>query len=246
MTDITDDLPTDLESRSARQLSRTARIALLRELSGAIGHELNQPLTSILSNAQAAERFLEAGRANPQEMREILADIVAETKRAGEAIRRLGVHLDHETTGAQPLDVRAVIRRTLAMARSELRGRDCRVSVQLPPRLPLVHGSLTQLEQVLLSLLMYAGAADTQSGSRVEISAQAEAVDGGMHLTVRGYGYKSDPDQPAHATNPYCLSFGLCRTIIAVHGGRLLATNDAEGNSAFHITLPVYKKEENA
>ena len=103
--DITERKQTELEIAQQRnELAHLSRVTMLGELSGSLAHELNQPLTAILSNAQAAQRFLAHDNADLDEVRDILTDIVAEDKRAGEIIRRLRLLLEEgrsPATGAR-------------------------------------------------------------------------------------------------------------------------------------------------
>ena len=129
---------------------------MLGELSGSLAHELNQPLMGILSNAQAARRFLAADNANLDEVREILDDIVEDDRRAGEVIRRLRALLKRGEVRHAPLDIRNVVDDVLRLTRNDLMNRDVAVSAELAPDLPTVLGDRIQLQQVLLNLVINA------------------------------------------------------------------------------------------
>ena len=146
-----------------RELTHLSRVAILGELSGALAHELNQPLTAILSNAQAAQRFLAQEPLDLAEVRDILGDIVDEDKRAGEVIRRLRALLKKGETQLQALDLNEVASEALALAHADFVSRGVMVSSELAPGLPAVRGDRVQLQQVLLNLIV--NACDAMSAS---------------------------------------------------------------------------------
>src|SRR5262245_28509262 len=235
-----------LEQR--QQLTHLTRVALLGQLSGALAHELNQPLTAILSNAQAALHFLAADRIDPAELREILGDIVAEDQRAGEVIRRLRALFKRGETQLQLLDANELVHEALDLAHGDLVTRNIEVSVDLAPRLPPVRADRVQLEQVLLNLLVNACEAMGQNephDRRVSIGTRALS-DGGVQVSVgdRGPGIAADRQarlfEPFFTTKPQGLGLGLSisRSIVTAHGGRLWAETDAARGATFHVALP--------
>ena len=148
-----------IERATARQrdeIAHLSRVAMLGELSGSIAHEMNQPLMGILSNAQAAQRFLAADDVNLDEVREILDDIVEDDRRAGEVIRRLRALLKRGEVQHAPLDIRNVVDDVLRLTRNDLMNRDVAASAELAPDLPTVLGDRIQLQQVLLNLVINA------------------------------------------------------------------------------------------
>jgi len=228
------------------QLAHLTRVAILGQLSGALAHELTQPLTSILSNAQAAQRFLAAEPVNLDEVREILKDIVNDDKRAGEVIRRLRDLLRRGETQLQQLDVAQIIRDALTVAHSDLAVRQVDVSLRLPPGLPPVRGDRVQLQQILLNLLLNASEAMAKNapGDRhIEISAVRETRAVRISVRDNGTGIEADDIERIfdafYTTKSDGLGLGLaiCRSIIAAHGGRLWATHNADRGSTFHFTL---------
>src|SRR5208283_2022861 len=119
--DITADKQAELEVLKQRnELAHLSRVTMLGELSGSMAHELNQPLTAILFNAQAAQRFLAQDDANLDEVRAILVDIVDQDNRAGEIIRRLRLLLKKGVVQQQPLDVNDLVREVLKLTRSDI------------------------------------------------------------------------------------------------------------------------------
>lgn len=247
--DITRRKRAELEVQKQRnELAHLSRVTMLGELSGALAHELNQPLTAILSNAQAAQRFLEQEDADIQEVREILADIVEEDKRAGEVIRRLRLLLKKGEVHYVPVGVNEIVKDALKLVRNDLLNQGVMVETTLASNLPLVQGDKVQLQQVLLNLIM--NACDAMSGTppverRLHILTEAVEGDGvGVSIRDRGRGIPAeDLEQiftPFMTTKPQGMGLGLavCRTIISAHGGEIWASNNNPDRGAcVHFTL---------
>jgi signal transduction histidine kinase len=248
-TDITGRKRAEQEAREQRQeLAHLTRVAMLGELSGALAHELNQPLTAILSNAQAAQRILAREPVDLTEVREILHDIADDDRRAGEVIQRLRAMLKKDEPKLLPLDVNEVIRESLRLANSDLIRRNVTVLPELAPRLPLVCGDRVQLQQVLLNLIFNACEAMSARPVRDRRLTLATVRDGeaGVQVCVvdRGPGIPADELErvftPFFTTKEHGLGLGLpiCRSIVTVHGGRLWASNNEEHGATFHLMLP--------
>ena len=235
--------------RQRTELAHLSRVAMLGELSGSMAHELNQPLTAILSNAQAAQRFLADDHADLNELRDILADIVAEDKRAGEVIRRLRLLLKKGEVQLQPLSVNEIVLEVLKLVRSELVNQNFTVQTQLAPDLPVVHADGVQLQQVLLNLVMNAceAMADAQSRARKITLRTERGQDGSIHVSAADCGPGIPPEmlerifESFYTTKPQGMGLGLavCRSIITAHGGNLWATNNPARGATVHFTLPV-------
>lgn len=233
------------EQRS--ELAHLSRVSTLGQLSGAIAHELNQPLGIILSNAQAAQRLLEGGTADLGELKAILADIVEEDRRAGEVIKRLRSLLKREDPRRLPLSCNELVRDVIRLTQSELMARGVIVEVVLADGLPEVLGDPVQLQQVLLNLI---GNACDAMGSlpaaervlTVESSGQGSAV----RLTIRDRGSglpEGDAERifkPFFTTKADGLGMGLAitRSIVEAHGGRVWAVTNEPVGTIFHLELP--------
>lgn len=229
------------------ELAHLSRVATLGELSGSLAHEINQPLMGILSNAQAAQRFMAGEPPDLDEVREILADIVEDDKRAGEVIRRLRGLLRKGEVQQGPLDPGDVVGDVLRVTRNDLLNRDILVTVELARDLPPVLGDRIQLQQVLLNLVM--NACDAMAAvDRREIRIVARAVEGpAVEVAVCDSGPGVPPADierifvPFVSTKEHGMGLGLsvCRTIVAAHGGRLWAENNAGGGATFRLSLPL-------
>ena len=235
-----------------QRLAHLARVAVVGELSGGLAHELNQPLTSILSNAQAAQQVLARERVDVAELREILDDIVAEDKRAGALIERLRSLLRREEPTLQRLGLAPLLKDCLSLVRSKLTVEQVQVRTAIAADLPDVLGDPIQLQQVLLNLLLNAcdALATTDPPERcIALEAEREADGHFVHVRVsdRGPGIEGDGLERVFdaffTTKPNGLGLGLaiCRQIVSAHGGRLWATHNEGRGAVFHLTLPVFR-----
>jgi PAS domain S-box-containing protein len=235
--------------RQRTELAHLSRVTMLGELSGSIAHELNQPLTAILSNAQAAKRFLAQEPVDLDELRDILTDIVEQDQRAGEVIHRLRLLLKKGEVQQQPMDVNEVVQDGLKLIRSDLLNQSVAAHTELAPALASVSGDRVQLQQVLVNLVM--NASDAMSGNaphdRQLIVRTEPLAGGGARVSVSDAGAGIAPDQleqvfePFFSTKTLGLGLGLsvCRSIVAAHGGMLWATHNPQRGATFHFTLPV-------
>jgi len=238
-----------VEAEAARQraeLAHLSRVASLSELSGSLAHELNQPLAIILSNAQAAQRLLAKQPPDLAEVRDILADIVAEDRRAGDVIKRLRAFLKHGEPERHPLSLNEVVGNVLALVRSELLGREIELDLDLAQNLPRISGDRIPLEQVVLNLVTNAcdAMADVPAAQRrLSISTGRDGADVRMSVRDAGSGLPPQPGRvfdPFYPTKPNGLGMGLtiCLTIVTAHGGRLWAESNPGPGATFHVALP--------
>jgi len=243
----------DLERATARQrdeLAHLSRVAMLGELSGSLAHELNQPLTAILSNAQAAQRFLAQSPPRLDKLTEILSDIVKSDHRAGAVIQRIRSLLRKESAQRNPFDINDVVEETLHLMRSDLLNRHVVVRADLGEGLPAVSGDRNQLQQVLLNFMM--NGCDAMDGRDMDgglLVRTRTTADGNVEFSVadRGTGIPSaDLErifQPFVTTKSHGMGLGLtiCRSIVEAHGGRLWATNNSDGGATLHCELPAQR-----
>jgi len=238
-------------SRDAReqrlQLTHLSRVAMLGELSGGIAHELNQPLTAILSNAQAAQRFIANRGIDPEELAEILRDIIAADQRAGEVIRRLRALFRRGETQFLPLDANELVHEALGIVHGDLMMRAVEVVPQLAAGLPAFQGNRVELQQVMLNLIVNACEAMSavEAGNR-RLTVRSRPVEGGVQVSFidSGPGFAAEHYaklfEPFYTTKPQGLGLGLSisRSIVSAHGGRLWGSATPGRGAGFHIFLP--------
>jgi PAS domain S-box-containing protein len=254
-TDITQRKETEIELREQRvELAHVARITTMGELAASLAHELNQPLTAILSNAQAALRFMSSKPADLEEVREILQDIVKDNSRAGEVIRRMRALVKKEELDFASVDLASLIHDVVVLVHSDAILLNIKLALDLDDNLPPVRGDKVQLQQVVLNLLLNAFDAmkDCPASERdVKLRLEGNGV-GLIQAAVSDHGTGLSGDkldkifQPFYTTKGEGLGMGLsiCRSIIEAHGGRIWAQNNAGRGATFYFTIPVEKSEE--
>jgi len=227
------------------ELAHLSRVAALSTLSGSLAHELNQPLTSILSNAQAGQRFMAHDPPDMAELRAILADIVRADRRAGEIIWRLRTMLRRGEVALQPVSVNECLEELLRLTGSDLIARGVSVSNLTLGDLPPAMADRVQLQQVLLNLIVNACDAmrsNAPEDRKLTLTTFIEQDEIRIGVLDRGVGLPDDVEtmfQPFHSTKAGGLGMGLsiCRTLVTSHGGRLWAERREERGAAFYVAL---------
>src|SRR5271157_755506 len=257
-TDIEDRKRAEEEREKLRQLEEELahinRVSMMGELATSIAHEVNQPLSGIVSNGSACLRFLARDTPDVEEVREAVRDIVRDGKRAGEVIARIRALTQRAATPREELDLNDTIREVLALVGDEAKERKVIIRTQLADDLSPVSGDRVQLQQVGLNLIMNgieAMSGVDQRPRELVITTRSMEPDH-VQVTVEDSGIGLDPNtmgrifDPFYTTKASGMGMGLSisRSIVQNHGGRLWATaNDGPGTS-FHFTLPKYHKEE--
>ena len=248
MIDLTQRIEMERESAVQRdELAHLSRVSVMSELSGSLAHELNQPLTAILSNAQASIRFLAHTPPNLEEVRGGLANVVDSAKRAGEGIRRMRALLRKERADHRLLDLNEVVLDVMQLARIDLLYRNVELILELEEDLPPVTGDRVQLQQVLLNLAMNGSDAMTDAAHprRMTVSTRV-AASGVVEVAVADVGTGIPEDRIAHIFSPFMttkpegLGFGLavCATILNAHGGSLHAVNNTGPGATISFRVP--------
>jgi signal transduction histidine kinase len=235
------------------ELLHAGRISTMGELAGALAHEINQPLSAIMSNAQAARRYLAAATPDLEEVKEILNDIVKDDARAADVIHHLRALLKKTKTALEPLDLNFIFREVWGLLRSDAVIRNVKVSSELDPMLPLVQGDRIQLQQVVLNLILNAFEAMNEhpNGDR-QVLIRTGLKDARVlaAVTDNGNGIPSGDAEnifkPYYTTKPQGLGMGLsiCRSIINSHHGRLWAENNPDRGATFYFSLPVSAEDQ--
>ncbi len=233
-----------------QKLTHLSRVAQLGELSGALAHELQQPLTAILCNVQAAQLLVAKDPPELRELDEILEEIADEDKHAGELIQRLRALLLRGEAQLQRIEMNHLLTDVLTLVRGTVRERNVQIRTRIDEFIPSIQGDRVELQQVFLNLILNACesmSANPARDRRLEIVTELDADRGMVRTSVLDCGTGIDPDkletvfEPFFTTKEQGLGLGLsiCQSIIAAHGGRLWATNRSDRGAAFHFTLPV-------
>jgi PAS domain S-box-containing protein len=237
----------ELSEQRRQELAHVARLATVGEFTASLAHELNQPLTAVVTNAQAARRIAAKESPNLGEVRTILADIATEGQRAAQVIRALRNLLIKNECQSSHTDMNEVVKEVIYLLRRQPPLKDVAVRLKLDPGLPKVLGDRTQLEQVILNLVLNASEAMqclppkarslvvqtlSREGGEIEVAVQ----DSGAGIEDSA---KERIFEPFFTTKPNGLGMGLpiSRTIIEGHGGTLWATPGPEGGTTFHFTV---------
>src|SRR5262249_39785565 len=155
--DITDRKEAELAAQRNREdLSHLSRVAAMGEMAASIAHELNQPLSGIISNASAGRRFIDRGNPDLRELREILTDIVADGSRAGEVIRGIQGMVKKGSRSSQAVNLNEVVMNVVHLVRPNAMLHSCELGTFLDPGLAAIEGDPIQLQQVLLNLIINA------------------------------------------------------------------------------------------
>ena len=239
----------EMEGERLRQdLAHVGRVATVGELTTSLAHELTQPLTAILANAQAARRILESDGPDLAELRAIVGDIVDDDKRASEVINRLRGFLKKGTLERSSVDMGDLVGQMARLVAGDAVLRNVVTRLELAPDLPLVHGDRVQLQQVVLNLILNGLDAmrDGEPMNRTLVLRTARGDGGSVEVTVQDSGAgieKADLDnifEAFYTTKADGLGMGLAivRSIVEAHGGRVGARNNPEGGASFSFTLP--------
>ena len=237
----------EIDSRRSLALAADAsRRETMSALTSSITHDLSQPLTAIMHNAQALQWMVAAKSATSEALEEILSDITAQNLRATQIIDRHRTMLRSRQMDQQPIDLRAVVNESLALVAHDVRARQIEAAVELPSDPCVVSGDQVLLQQVLMNLLLNAmdAMADTPPARRrVTIRSEVRADDVELSVRDTGTGLPSHINgtlfTPFVTTKSNGIGIGLtiARSIVDAHGGTIEAHNNPEGGATFTVTL---------
>jgi PAS domain S-box-containing protein len=230
------------------EIMHLSRVAVLGELSGALAHELNQPLTSILSNAQAGLRFLKKDFVDLNEVREILQDIADEDIRAGEVIRRLRGLLTSGKVQMQSVDINVLVSEVGKLLRSDLINQEIELRLECAPDLSRIRADPVQLQQVMINLIMNACDAlkEKTAGKSIVVRTRA-CLEDRIQVSIidQGSGISVDKLEKVfdafYTSKVHGMGLGLsiCRNIIEANRGRIWAENNVDHGASFHFYIPI-------
>jgi C4-dicarboxylate-specific signal transduction histidine kinase len=249
VADITEQMNLKAEVERQRQsLAHLTRVGVIGELSGALAHELNQPLTAILSNAQAVQRMIGRNPIDLGELRSAITDIIDDDGRAGDVIRHLRTLLKKDDGHREVLDVNDLVAKALALTKSDLTARHITVVSRFSERPLKVVGDAVQLQQLFLNLIMNAAdAMGEQARPGGVLMAVTDLVGGEfVHVSVSDTGSGIPASimeklfEPFFSTKKQGLGLGLSisRAIVTSHGGTIWAENNVGHGATLHVSIP--------
>ena len=250
--DLTEHMLASEALREAQaELAHVTRVTTLGEVTASFAHELNQPLAAILNNANACLGLLPSGRADLDEVRDALADIVTDADRASAIIERVRGLAKRSSPEQVPLQLVDVVADIVALAAAESVARRVAIRTDIPTDLPVVLGDRVQLQQVLLNLVvngMDAMSTVDEPERKLEIRGRPDTQDGSPAARIsvqdRGIGlHAGQADrlfEAFYTTKPHGMGMGLAisRSIIEAHGGRLWAESNRGPGATFSFRLP--------
>jgi C4-dicarboxylate-specific signal transduction histidine kinase len=252
--DITERKRAEEALREAQmELAHVNRVTTMGQLTASIAHEVSQPLTAAVTNADAALRWLGAQPPDLEEVRQALGRIVEGGMRARNVIDRIHALTKKVPPRKEKLDLNESILEVIALTRSELLRNGVALQTQLAKDLPLILGDRIQLQQVILNLIINAVEAmrSVDEGPReLRIGTGLDGANS-VIVAVQDSGPGLEPDtlghlfDPFYTTKPSGLGMGLsiCRSIIEAHGGRVWATANVPQGAVFQFALPATREK---
>ncbi len=238
----------ELARRHETEIAHMNRVAAMGELASSLAHELNQPLTAILTNAQAARRLLTRPAPDLEEVRASLNDIVEDDQRAGDVIHRMRSLVRKEESRRAAVDLNEVVRKAHRLVSNDASLRKASVTLDLAADLPAISGDDVQLQQVILNLVVNGldAVAERPPGER-RVHVRTAFAGGRARVIVSDSG-GGIPEgdmarvfEPFFTTKSHGLGMGLaiCRSIVEAHSGRLLAVSPAGSGASFRCEFPI-------
>jgi PAS domain S-box-containing protein len=231
---------------------RMGRVTALAELTASIAHELNQPLAAIATNANTCLRWMYSS-ASDDDLRAALKDLVADSRRAGQIVRRTREMFANRSVSRKPIDLNGVIRNVLDLVRTRLRDAGVQLQLELDESLPVIEADKVQMQQVVMNLVVNAVDAMLEAESRPRIlSVQSRSAEDGVLVSVRDTGSGvSTPNveqvfEPFYTTKADGIGIGLAisRSIVEAHGGSIWASTEGGPGATFSFTLPIHAQAE--
>ena len=231
------------------ELAHLARVLAISELSTSLAHEINQPLGAILNNAEAAKLLLSRDKDRQETIGEILEDIIQDTQRAGNIVRKIRGMAKKSEAHFEPLPVDTLIKDVLKLVNSNLSMNNITLQLDLKPDLADVRGDRVRLQQVLMNLIANAIYAMNNKPSRTLTVRSAMEAPDIVTVSVSDSGTGIDKAKQEAVFRPFFttkkdgLGFGLsiCRSIIEEHGGRIWGENNPTGGATFSFSLKAWK-----
>ena len=252
--DITERKKAEEDRRQlGEELTHVSRVTTIGTLAGALAHEINQPLTAIMSNAQAAKRFLDAEKPDLDELREILSDIADDTTRSSDIVHKLRDFIKKGEIEAVPLNINTTIQEVVNLTHRDAENRKIAIRLDTSENLPEVLGDKVQLQQVILNLVIngFDAMMYQDAGSRELVIRTEQDEDNHIHVSVRDTGIGIEEDKLEQIFEPFIstksegmgLGLSINRYIINAHNGSIWAANNPDHGATIRFTLPIRKLE---
>lgn len=239
---------TDELQRVHSDLARVSRATTMGQLAASIAHEINQPLTGVVTNSHTVLHWLGERTLNLDKARVTAERVLRDGERASGVIRRIQGLLTRTPPQTKDVDVNELIREVADLLQTELRLRDVALHTELAPDVPRFPGDSIQLQQVLLNLVINGADAmsDLAGRPRLVIVGSRLAADGDVLIWVRDHGVGLDRDTADKIFDPFFttkakgmgMGLAICRSIVEAHGGRLSASSAEPHGALFEFTLP--------
>jgi len=247
--DITARKQAELEhQRQNMELFRVGRVAVMGELAASLAHEVNNPIGAIVANASAGERLIAAGKTGTKELKELLTDIMADGRRAGEIIHGIRNMVRKGEARRSLVQINDVIHDLLRIVHAETLGRDVTVTTEVDSDAGQFWGDPVQLLQVFLNLAMNALEAMTAlpSNARRLVIRADRNENGDVLVSVRDSGPGFPGGLAAQLFEPFFstkaegtgMGLAIARSIVEAHGGALSGENCGGGGACFTVRLP--------
>lgn len=252
--DITDFKESEKESQRQRDvIARIDRTSIMGQLTGSIAHELNQPLTGILSNSQAAKLMLKNKCWDEAELKEILVEIISDTKRASDVIRNLRELYQNQKIDLYPIEINTIIKGVSKLLHSELVMKGIELTIKNTSFISKVKGNKVQIEQVLVNLIINGiQSMDIMEKGKRKLLVMTSSNAREVKVCVEDKGNGISPDIIDHIFKPLGtwksdgtgMGLAISNKIIEAHGGRMFAKNITNGGAQVGFVIPLIKKKE--
>ena len=227
-------------------LAHVSRVTTMGELTASLAHEVNQPITAAVTNANTCVRWLAGDTPNIQEARDAAIRSAKDGTRAAEIISRIRILFQKGTLEREKVDINEVIREIIMLLRSETMRYSISLRTELGTALPELIGDHVQLQQVIMNLVLNGIDAMKDGDDKRELFIKSEQRENGILVSISDTGSGLPPQQADRIFDAFFttklhgtgMGLSISRSIVESHGGRLWADGDSARGATFHIALP--------